>query len=285
MPTLYNPHQQDVADNKDFVTRAYVGDVQGVIWKLVTTDLDPTNWTFRKFAELGKNQPITAPIALMNDPNNQRVYVMAGTGGDLRVSSDGHVFKVVDVHRRGSRRRQYHAVRARVDPLLVQGVESSGSGCTSRRSPSAPSRQPRRPWCSSPHRRRGSIPQTCTGFFNSSLYALGLLSGQAEVDLGRRRRRRERRDHRTRRSPGSTPARRQLSTSRRAVGSERTRAALRSTETATSRTTSPPGAAASPSRCWWTASASRRSDRGQWVTAARDLAVPGSLVAFGRRNE
>jgi len=24
---------------------------------------------------------------------------------------------------------------------------------------------------------------TCTGFFNSSLYALGLLSGQAEVDL------------------------------------------------------------------------------------------------------
>jgi hypothetical protein len=29
MPTLYNPHQNDVADNKDYITRAYVGDIQG----------------------------------------------------------------------------------------------------------------------------------------------------------------------------------------------------------------------------------------------------------------
>jgi Tfp pilus tip-associated adhesin PilY1 len=64
-----------------------------VIWKLVTTDFNPNNWTFRKFAELGKNQPITTPVALINDPNNQRVYVMAGTGGDLRASSTNNLFR------------------------------------------------------------------------------------------------------------------------------------------------------------------------------------------------
>ncbi len=182
MPTLYNPHQQDVADNKDYTTRVYVGDIQGVVWKLVTTDFNPNNWTIRKFAELGKNQPISAPIALMNDPNNQRVYVMAGTGGDLRVSSTNNQFKLatlIDVDLDGANTSQYPlgstpfwsqvlnpGERTYVAPVTVGTLENSGMPLVFFAA-SAP----------------GFNVSTCTGFFNSSLYALGLLSGQPEVDL------------------------------------------------------------------------------------------------------
>jgi len=182
MPSLYNPHQQDVADNKDYVTRVYVGDIQGVIWKLVTTDFNPNNWTFRKFAELGKNQPITAPVALMNDPNNQRVYVMAGTGGDIRVSTTNNLFKFatfVDADLDGSNTTQYplgstpywskvlnSGERVYIAPVTIGTVDNTAIPLVFFAA-SAP----------------GFSTATCTGFFNSSLYALGLLSGQAEVDL------------------------------------------------------------------------------------------------------
>ncbi|HJS73517.1 MAG TPA: PilC/PilY family type IV pilus protein, partial [Vicinamibacteria bacterium] len=182
MPTLYNPHSEDVADNKDFITRIYVGDVQGGIWKLVTTALNPTGWTFRKFAEVGKDQPITAPIAIMNDANNQQIYVMAGTGGDLRVSATGRTFKLstmIDVDPDGANTTQYPLgstpfwsqalnpdERVYISPVTVGTVENSGTPMVFFAA-SAP----------------GFNTQTCTGFFNSSLYALGLLSGQAELDL------------------------------------------------------------------------------------------------------
>jgi hypothetical protein len=182
MPTLYNPHQADVADNKDYITRAYVGDVQGVIWKLVTTDLDPNNWTIQKFAEVGKNQPITAPVTLLNDPNNQQVYVMAGTGGDLRVPAAGNVFRFVTYIDRdldGSNTAQYALgsspywskdlnpeERTYVAPVTIGTVENSAM-----------------PLVFFAASTPGFDTSTCTGFFDSSLYALGILSGQAEVDL------------------------------------------------------------------------------------------------------
>jgi hypothetical protein len=180
MPSLYNPHQQDVADNKDYTTRAYVGDVQGVLWKLVTTD--SSNWTFRKFAELGTNQPITAPVALMDDPNNQRVYVMAGTGGDLRATSTNNLFKFatfIDADVEGANTSQYPLgatpfwsktllpqERVYVSPVTIGTVENSGM-----------------PLVFFAASQPGFDVATCTGYFNSSLYALGLLSGLAEVDL------------------------------------------------------------------------------------------------------
>ena len=182
MPVLYNPHQHDVADNKDYTTRAYVGDVQGVLWKLVTTDFNPSNWTFGKFAELGKNQPITAPVALMDDPNNQQVYVMAGTGGDLRASSTNNLFKFatfLDRDAEGANTTQYPLgsapywskalnpqERVYVSPVTIGAVANSAMPVVFFAS-SAP----------------GFDNTTCTGFFNSTLFALGLFSGQAEVDL------------------------------------------------------------------------------------------------------
>jgi len=182
MPTLYNPHQQDVSDNKDYVTRAYVGDVQGVIWKLDTTDFNPNNWTFRKFAELGKNQPIVAPVALMDDPNNQRVYVMAGTGGDNRASTVNNLFKFAtfrDVDLDGANTPQYPLgsapfwskvlkplERVYISPVTIGTVENTGM-----------------PLVFFAASEPGFSVATCTGYFNSTLYALGLISGQAEVDL------------------------------------------------------------------------------------------------------
>jgi hypothetical protein len=182
MPVLYNPHQSDVADNKDYTTRAYVGDIQGVVWKLVTTDFNPNNWTLRKFAELGKNQPITAAVALMDDPNNQQVYVMAGTGGDLRVSSTNNLFKFstyIDRDLDGANTTQYPLgsspfwsknlnpqERVYIPPVTVGTVENSAT-----------------PLVFFAASQPGFNTATCTGFFNSSLFALGLLSGQAEVDL------------------------------------------------------------------------------------------------------
>ena len=182
MPTLYNPHQQDVADNKDYTTRVYVGDLQGVIWKLVMTDLNHNNWTFRKLAEVGKNQPITVPVALMNDPGNQRVYVMVGTGGDLRASSAGNLFQfvtLIDADAEGANNTQYPlgsspfwskallpGERTYIAPVTIGTVENSAM-----------------PLVFFAASEPGFDTATCTGFFNSTLYALGLFSGQAEVDL------------------------------------------------------------------------------------------------------
>jgi Neisseria PilC beta-propeller domain len=84
-PTLYNPHEEDSADNKDFVTRVYIPDLHGRVWKLNTFDPDPVNWTMNILAEMGPDHPITAAVELMKDifqPN--RVIVMAGSGGDRR---------------------------------------------------------------------------------------------------------------------------------------------------------------------------------------------------------
>jgi len=182
MPVLYNPHQADVADNKDFVTRVYVGDVQGVIWKLVTSALNPATWDFKKFAELGTNQPITAPVALLKDVNNQQVYVMAGTGGDLRVSGITNTFKFaafVDKDAEGAATTQYPLgsspfwqktlnaeERVYVAPVTVGRVGN-----------------PVAPLVFFAASKPTLDLSTCTTQFFSTLYALGILSGQAEVDL------------------------------------------------------------------------------------------------------
>jgi hypothetical protein len=181
MPALYNPHVEDVADGKDYVSRVYVGDVQGTIWKLVTTATNPATWTLRKFAEVGLNQPITTQVALLDDPNNQQVYVMAGTGGDIRVSSTNNLFKFVtlkDTDAEGVATTQYPlgapafwsrdllaGERVYVTPVTI-GEMDAGIALVFFAA-SLP----------------GFNAQTCSGFFTSSLYALGIVSGQAEVDL------------------------------------------------------------------------------------------------------
>jgi hypothetical protein len=118
----------------------------------------------------------------MNDPNNQQVYVMAGTGGDLRAPSTNNLFKFatfVDADAEGANTTQYPLgstpfwskalnpeERTYVAPVTIGTVENSAM-----------------PLVFFAASQPGFDTATCTGFFNSSLYALGLLSGQAEVDL------------------------------------------------------------------------------------------------------
>ena len=182
MPRLYNPHEMDVADNKDYITRVYIGDLQGNIWKLVTNDVDPNNWELNVLAELGKDQPITAPVALVKDVNNQQVYVTVGTGGDQRVDSSVVEFKFVallDTDLEGVNTTQYpfgsvplwektldSEERVYVAPIVIGKVGNvmppvvffAGS----------------RPYFNG---------ATCETEFFSSLYALGIFSGMAEVDF------------------------------------------------------------------------------------------------------
>jgi len=183
MPVLYNPHQANAADNADFVTRVYVGDVQGVIWKLVTKNTSPASWSFQKFAELGLNQPITAAVALMKDVNNQQVYVMAGTGGDRRVSATTNTFKFaafVDKDAEGANTTQYPLgsspfwertlnaeERVQVAPVTVGRV---GDPVVA-------------PVVFFAATRSEFELSSCSDKFFSTLYALGIVSGQAEVDL------------------------------------------------------------------------------------------------------
>ena len=84
-------------DGKDYVTRAYIGDVQGVVHKLDATDADPGNWEFGVFFEVTDeadedeaqgdyNQPITARIAILKLLGADDIYLFLGTGGDSRVT-------------------------------------------------------------------------------------------------------------------------------------------------------------------------------------------------------
>ena len=112
-PTLFNPHEEDVTDNKDFTTRVYIPDLQGRVWKADTLDPDPSNWTFGVFAEMGLDHPITAPVTILNDVYDvSKVYVMAGSGGDRRgpVPSQGFMFRIwIDSDPDGSNTFQYAA--------------------------------------------------------------------------------------------------------------------------------------------------------------------------------
>jgi hypothetical protein len=92
-PVLVNHHQPGMSDGKDYVSRAYIGDLQGFVYKLDCSNPNSASWTFNEFYALGLDQPITAPVALILGFLQDRVYVMVGTGGDYRVLSQGRRFK------------------------------------------------------------------------------------------------------------------------------------------------------------------------------------------------
>ena len=108
-PALYNPHEPGVNDGLDFITRAYIGDLQGFVYKLVAEDPDPTNWVFDVLFEvtseadqsLGQgehNQPITARASLVKPSTSTDVVVFVGTGGDRRVElAEPDRFKMVGI--------------------------------------------------------------------------------------------------------------------------------------------------------------------------------------------
>jgi hypothetical protein len=108
-PTLYSPHEPGANDGLDFVTRAYIGDLQGFVYKLVAEDADPANWVFDVLFEVTSeadqaagqgehNQPITARAALIKLSTSPQVLLFIGTGGDRRVQlEEPDRFKMVGI--------------------------------------------------------------------------------------------------------------------------------------------------------------------------------------------
>jgi len=108
-PSLFSPHEPGVNDGKDFTTRVYIGDLQGVVHKLDATDPDPDNWEFGVFFEVTDeadeaeaqgdyNQPITARIAVLKLISSDDIYLFLGTGGDSRSNpADSEPFKFVGI--------------------------------------------------------------------------------------------------------------------------------------------------------------------------------------------
>ena len=108
-PALFNPHEPGVNDGRDYVTRVYIGDLQGLVHKLDCTDSDPANWEFGVFFEVTseadlspgqglRNQPISAQIAILKLANSTEIKLFLGTGGDRRVAlTEPDRFKMVGI--------------------------------------------------------------------------------------------------------------------------------------------------------------------------------------------
>ena len=182
MPRLFNPHEEDTSDANDYVTRVYIGDVQGRIWKLVTKDQDTANWTLGVFAELGTDQPITAPLSLVPDLNAKQIYVMAGTGGDQRVDATVTDFKFVglrDDDVEGDNNLQYPLGSAglwerTLNPEERVYVAPAVIGQISNATPPIVFFAASKPTFNT---------ATCEGEFFSSLWAVEIFGGLAYVDL------------------------------------------------------------------------------------------------------
>jgi len=182
-PTLFNPHDEDTLDAKDFVTRLYIPDVQGNVHKLVTTDPDPANWQFTVFAAMGTDHPITAPVTLLNDvftPN--RVYVMAGSGGDSRapVPAEGFGFRIwLDNDVEGTATTQYPVGT----PADFEGVFFDGERMTAQAVTLGSIGDPAPATVFFVASEGSFDTDTCTSSFLSTLYAVGVVSGAGEFDL------------------------------------------------------------------------------------------------------
>jgi hypothetical protein len=108
-PALYNPHEPGINDGKDYITRVYIGDLQGMVHKLDATDPNPAKWEFGVFFEVTSeadqaagqgehNQPITAGLAILKLVGSSDIFLFLGTGGDSRmVLTDPDRFKLVGI--------------------------------------------------------------------------------------------------------------------------------------------------------------------------------------------
>ncbi len=96
-PATYNPHRDaprgETAES-DLTTRAYVGDLQGLVYKLDCSASDRNQWTFDIFYEFEVDQPITAAAALKKVRGTQLIRIFVGTGGDRRVDSPPTLFQL-----------------------------------------------------------------------------------------------------------------------------------------------------------------------------------------------
>lgn len=91
------------------ITNVYAGDLQGNLWSVNVTDVNPSNWTVRLLFQAtdssGNPQPITTPPVVTLNPSYPRVpglFVMFGTGqllqtSDLITTQTQTIYGVLDV--------------------------------------------------------------------------------------------------------------------------------------------------------------------------------------------
>jgi hypothetical protein len=182
-PTLYIPHFEDPLDNRDFVTRVYIPDLHGQIWKLNTIERDPADWTMNVFAEMGPEHPITTAVTLMEDvfsPN--RIFIMAGSGGDRRapVPNEGFKFRAwEDLDTDSENTTQFTAASTPEfeqffnfeERMFVPAVTAGKIGDTLE------------PVVFFAASREDFDTDTCEITFTSTLYALGIVGGLPLFDL------------------------------------------------------------------------------------------------------
>jgi hypothetical protein len=100
-PVTYNPSRdapRGEIEDRDRTTRVYVGDLQGLVYKLDCSRSDPTQWTFEVFYEFEADQPITAPTTISKALGTQLIRVFVGTGGDQRVQSPPTLFQLAAIN-------------------------------------------------------------------------------------------------------------------------------------------------------------------------------------------
>ena len=78
--------------HEDLVTRIYIGDLQGFVYKMDTSNADKALWTFNEFYAMGVDQPIAARIATFVPDSATAVQLFVGTGGDKRANLPGGEF-------------------------------------------------------------------------------------------------------------------------------------------------------------------------------------------------
>ncbi len=182
-PTVYKPHEEDISDNQDFVTRVYIPDLHGQVWKLNTLDPDPGDWTMRVFAEMGPAHPITAPVTLLkNTQNPDQVVVMAGSGGDRRapVPPEGFKFRGwIDNDPDGANTTQYAADSVPEFERIFNPEERMFAQAVT----VGQVDDPLGAVVFFAASREGFETTTCEVAFASTLYAQGVLIGLGDFDL------------------------------------------------------------------------------------------------------
>ncbi len=165
----------------DLVTRVYIGDLQGKVHKMDTSNSDKAQWTFNEFYALGVDQPISAPIATFVNGASQ-VQLFVGTGGDTRVSlASGEYFKLVglidaDIEGQNTPGTLMTTTSGtfevdlpqdeRIFVAPVTAPTPNGNGAVFFAS-TAP----------------GIDPVTCANIFTSTLFGFGATTGTADFDM------------------------------------------------------------------------------------------------------
>lgn len=191
-PSLYNEYYlrpaASLSSVTDRVTRAYVPDVHGRIWRFDGT----TGWAV---TELGPEQPIADPLALMilNNGTGEQAWIFGGSGNDTRVpessASPFYMFSFPDTSTSSASSVDFYTDvplspgATNVDGFRRPYVDSLGSLYRNASQPAVVFNEAGNGRVFYLARRFDGTFSNCTNKFTSLLFALGAVSGGAAYDF------------------------------------------------------------------------------------------------------